>query len=131
ARLLPLDRAAPRPHPAPHQPSRTRTHWTPAHGTRTHWIRAHGGRADGAGERGTPAVDGVRQSGSRAEEAYFELRRSVVADWSDSAVCQAWRRSYTRRERADDALSTTTIAQVRQLYLDELEKRHPAEFDAW
>ena len=53
-----------------------------------------------------------------------------IGDWSVDDLCWAWRRSFTRLQRAD-AVGVVRLTRERQLYLDELERRYPREFRAW
>lgn len=60
-----------------------------------------------------------------------QLLRPVVMGWPDRQLCEAWRRSFARLQQADGVTSAAAMAQVRRLYLDELQRRHPEEFDVW
>lgn len=50
---------------------------------------------------------------------------------SDAEMCQAWSRSYRALERAESPVETLRIVAGWQADLDELERRHPAEFAEW
>jgi len=54
-----------------------------------------------------------------------------VPTLDDDALCQAWRRSYVRLEASRGADSRLDVVRLRQLYLDELVRRHPAEVRLW
>ena len=49
----------------------------------------------------------------------------------DGALCQAWRRSYVRLEASRAAEARLEVVRLRQVYLDELVRRHPAEVRQW
>ncbi len=49
----------------------------------------------------------------------------------DGAICAAWRRSYLRLEEATPTSRRLEVVRLRQLYLDELSRRHPAELRRW
>jgi hypothetical protein len=54
-----------------------------------------------------------------------------VPTLDDGALCQAWRRSYVRLEVSRAAEVRLHVVRLRQLYLDELVRRHPAEVRHW
>lgn len=54
-----------------------------------------------------------------------------VPTLDDDALCQAWRRSYVRLEAYRAADARLDVVKLRQLYLDELVRRHPAEVRLW
>jgi hypothetical protein len=50
---------------------------------------------------------------------------------TDEELCQSWQASYTAlRQQSSPTRMATTVAE-RQVYLDELERRHPRGFAAW
>jgi hypothetical protein len=49
----------------------------------------------------------------------------------DHALCEAWRRSYVRLEACPTVNARHAVVRLRQLYLDELVSRHPAEARRW
>jgi hypothetical protein len=49
----------------------------------------------------------------------------------DGAICVAWRRSYLHLEVAPPAGRRLEVVRLRQLYLDELSRRHPAQVRRW
>ncbi len=56
----------------------------------------------------------------------------VVPDLMDDAdLCQAWRSSYVALERARSVESRLRVVSIRAIYLDELERRAGAGFQAW
>jgi hypothetical protein len=54
-----------------------------------------------------------------------------VPTLDDGALCQAWRRSYVRLQASRAAEVRLHVVRLRQLYLDELVRRHPAEVRRW
>jgi len=54
-----------------------------------------------------------------------------VLDLDDHALCDVWRRSYVRLEASRAADTRLAVVGLRQVYLDELVKRHPAEVRHW
>jgi hypothetical protein len=56
----------------------------------------------------------------------------VVPDLMDDAdLCRAWRSSYVALERARSVESRMRVVAIRAIYLDELERRAGAGFQAW
>jgi hypothetical protein len=53
-----------------------------------------------------------------------------MPELDDPGLCEAWRRSYVRLERSRGA-ARLAVVRLRQLYLDELVRRHPAEVRQW
>jgi len=54
----------------------------------------------------------------------------AVGTLDDEALCRAWRRSYLRLD-AGAVGRRLVVVRLRQLYLDELTRRHPAEVRQW
>jgi hypothetical protein len=54
-----------------------------------------------------------------------------VASLDDHALCEAWRRSYVCLEACSTTAARHEVVRRRQLYLDELIRRHPAEARRW
>jgi hypothetical protein len=54
-----------------------------------------------------------------------------VASLDDHALCEAWRRSYVCLEGCSTNAARHEVVRRRQLYLDELIRRHPAESRRW
>jgi hypothetical protein len=91
-----------------------------------------------------PHEDGLRSmdrpAGSARDAAGGPLRLVALADMpsadglhalDDGALCQAWRRSYVRLEASRAADVRLEVVRLRQVYLDELVRRHPAEVRQW
>jgi hypothetical protein len=49
----------------------------------------------------------------------------------DRALCDAWRRSYVRLQACSTTGARHEVVRRRQLYLDELVRRHPAGAQRW
>lgn len=56
----------------------------------------------------------------------FQFDPPAVRGWSDEELCRAWRASSTRLQRAVGPSELASAAHVRRIYLDEIERRHPA-----
>ena len=54
-----------------------------------------------------------------------------VARLDDHALCEAWRRSYVRLEACSTNAARSEVVRRRQVYLDELIRRHPVEARRW
>lgn len=57
--------------------------------------------------------------------------RTPVGSLSDQALRRAWQSSHHELMRAQSLSARTEIVQLRQEYLDELERRDPAALSAW
>jgi hypothetical protein len=78
-----------------------------------------------------PALDAV----SMHEVALAaEQPEPDLTGWSDDVLSLAWRSSYLRLQRLQEAhhwAGIDAVARERGHYLDEIERRHPAGFSAW
>lgn len=54
-----------------------------------------------------------------------------VATLDDSALCHAWRRSFVQLQASRSVPRRAEVVQLRQQYLDELDRRHPTELRSW
>src|SRR4051794_19303770 len=54
-----------------------------------------------------------------------------VLGLDDPALCNAWRSSYVCLQASRDADAWLEVVRLRQLYLDELARRHPVEVRHW
>jgi hypothetical protein len=54
-----------------------------------------------------------------------------ISRMDDHALCLAWRRSFVALQRSRSLSTRMSIVELRQLYLDELERRNPAGLSAW
>jgi hypothetical protein len=83
---------------------------------------------DGLGTRATGAADGSLRT-------LISLPDIPGADGvpalDDRALCEAWRRSYVRLDASRAAAARLEVVRLRQAYLDELVRRHPAEVQHW
>ncbi|MBF4476523.1 hypothetical protein [Rhodococcus rhodochrous] len=50
---------------------------------------------------------------------------------SDEALCLGWRTSFVALQRTSSVTGKLRLAWMRQLYLDEMERRHPQGFANW
>ena len=54
-----------------------------------------------------------------------------VEGLADGELCRIWRASYSALLEAADTASAARVVRVRQLYLDELDRRHREAVSAW
>lgn len=54
-----------------------------------------------------------------------------AARLTDEELCLAWRRSFRCLERARTTIAAQDVVRLRQVYLDELARRHPSGVRAW
>ena len=54
-----------------------------------------------------------------------------VKGLADGELCRIWRGSYSALLEAADAASAAQVVRVRQVYLDELDRRHRQAVSAW
>jgi hypothetical protein len=73
--------------------------------------------------RGVDAPSGGRLAQLPAAE--------VVGTLDDEALCQAWRRSFVHLTACRLPSRRLELVSLRQAYLDELGRRHPAAVDSW
>jgi hypothetical protein len=67
-----------------------------------------------------------------ADPATIELSLPMAPEsLDDDALCWAWRRSYVVLQRAHSATTRLHVVEVRQAYLDELERRNAMGLSAW
>lgn len=64
-------------------------------------------------------------------DALPRIERLPVEEMRDADLCLAWRQSYVTMNNCTNAARQARVAAQRQTYLDELERRHPAEFTCW
>ena len=55
----------------------------------------------------------------------------TVQQLDDEELCYAWRRTYLLLSMWNDPSATLAIVRVRQVYLDEMDRRNPAGLQAW
>jgi hypothetical protein len=60
-----------------------------------------------------------------------EAERVEVPAVPDDELCRRWRQSFTALAQASDCRVRLEVVRARQLYLDEIERRHPAELQTW
>jgi hypothetical protein len=74
----------------------------------------------------------ARSSAGRLAELSKRLPRpEKLVDLDDSALCLAWRQSFVSLSASMDAGSVLELVELREQYLDELTRRHPAEIARW
>lgn len=54
-----------------------------------------------------------------------------IAELDDPSLCQVWRRSYVQLESSRSVSQRMRLVELRQLYLDELDRRHPVQLQSW
>ena len=73
-----------------------------------------------------------RASLGRLAELRTRLPRpDGLVDLDDSALCLAWRQSFVSLTATRDTRSALELTELREHYLDELTRRHPAEVSRW
>jgi hypothetical protein len=55
----------------------------------------------------------------------------LVASMDDATLCVAWQRSFAMLSAASTVTERALVAHLRQLYLDELDRRHPHSLASW
>jgi hypothetical protein len=92
--------------------------------------------AAGPLDRGPDQWAGGEPTSSAARSAPLVLISDMptaekIPNLDDHALCEAWRRSYVRLEACPTVNARHAVVRLRQLYLDELVSRHPAEARRW
>ena len=86
-------------------------------------------------DRGRTDVPGAALGGPGSFRPLVPLAGMPSADGvptlDDHALCEAWRRSYVRLEASRAAAARLEVVRLRQVYLDELVRRHPVEVRRW
>lgn len=72
-----------------------------------------------------------REAAAAAEAVWWSMLAREVEGLTDGGLCRAWRRSYSALSEAGDAASAAQVVRVRQVYLNELDRRHPQAVSAW
>jgi hypothetical protein len=60
-----------------------------------------------------------------------ESEQELLRALSDDELCRQWRFSFTALAEARSPDQRAEVVRARQLYLDEIERRHPLELQAW
>jgi hypothetical protein len=72
------------------------------------------------------------ESTAPSPEWWHELPRGpALRDLDDEELCLAWRRSFVRLYASDSVALRLAVVEARGDYLNELARRHPAQFDEW
>jgi hypothetical protein len=66
-----------------------------------------------------------------AEVGWWSMLAREVEGLADGELCRVWRGSYYALLEAGDAASAAQVVRVRQIYLAELDRRHPQAVNAW
>lgn len=66
-----------------------------------------------------------------AEPTGVVVTHDLVRRMTDAELCHAWRRSFVTLQQARGLHLRARVVQARQLLLDEVDARHPAELQAW
>jgi hypothetical protein len=79
------------------------------------------------------ASDARRRRGAAAaaEPVWWSMLAREVEGLGDGELCRVWRGSYLALLQAADAESAAQVVRVRQVYLAELDRRHPQAVKAW
>jgi hypothetical protein len=88
-------------------------------------------RRDGPPVRATGAAAPGASGGPVTPPMSAESFASLVAALDDGELAQAWVRSWWALGRADDLGTRMQLVQLRQAYLDEMERRVPRHFRQW
>jgi hypothetical protein len=73
-----------------------------------------------------------RRERAPAEEAiWWSLLAQEVEGLADGELCRVWRGSYSALLAAADPATAARVVRVRQVYLDELDRRHRHAISAW
>jgi hypothetical protein len=72
-----------------------------------------------------------RERAAAEEAAWWSLLARDVEGLPDGELCLVWRGSYSALLEAADALTAAQVVRVRQVYLDELDRRHQQAVSAW
>lgn len=82
--------------------------------------------------RRTREAQAAPQAPERVASWFPEVEsQEELESLSDDELCRRWRRSFTALSQAADGALPLDVVRARQLYLDELERRHPAELRTW
>jgi hypothetical protein len=106
------------------------------------WVRATAGRRKwspapepvlGRGVPERPPETCLTAASTTLDEDPEPTPRIPTEPWllDDHALCAAWRTSYLLLEHPHSPAKHLWVAQQRQLYLDEFERRHPTGLCAW
>jgi hypothetical protein len=72
-----------------------------------------------------------RERAPTEEAAWWSRLAREVEGLADAELCRVWRGSYSALLEAADAATAAQVVRVRQIYLDELDRRHQQAMSAW
>ncbi|MDX6302692.1 MAG: hypothetical protein QOF53_3906 [Nocardioidaceae bacterium] len=81
-----------------------------------------------------PLGDGTPETGSLTVTPIhltLEEMRAEARELSNSELCREWRRSFVRLQSARSFPDRCYVVALRQVYLDEMDRRCPTAFQAW
>lgn len=81
-------------------------------------------------EQGTP-LSALDVAAPVSPSAVTDAGGRVPAEMTLSELCRAWRSSYPKLQRCGDLRRRAQLVEIRQQYLDELERRDAAAFVRW
>lgn len=105
---------------------RARRHVPAQDGSTAHPPHAAPGQAGGPTG---PMADAAEQDQDQDRDRDTLL--AAVPSWSDERLCSAWQASFNRVRRAGTPKALAYAAAERNVYLDEIERRHAPGFAAW
>jgi hypothetical protein len=85
----------------------------------------------GTDHRRAPPVDLRTSPGPRLAWLEELPAADTVAGLDDEDLCRAWRRSYLQLDVSAVGVRRLAVVRLREVYLDELTRRHPAEVRQW
>jgi hypothetical protein len=83
---------------------------------------------------GPAGSDMTHLGGRHLEGGHLEARgttQEALVRLTSSQLCQVWRSSHRHLQAAASPVETIACVQLRQMLLDELERRHPEAVAAW
>jgi hypothetical protein len=72
-----------------------------------------------------------RERAPAEEAAWWSMLAREVEGLADGELCRMWRASYSALLEAADAATAAQVVRVRQVYIDELDRRHQGAMSAW
>lgn len=72
-----------------------------------------------------------RERAPAEEAAWWNMLAREAEGLADGELCRVWRGSYSALVEAADPATAAQVVRVRQVYLDELDRRHEQAMSAW